>query len=505
MKPACLALLALLAAAGSGGCAYYNAMWSAEQYAKAARKAEARGQEAEARSQWALAAAKADAVVVKHPKSRWVDDALVLEAEGYARSGACPEATDIIPRARAVAKDVALRERLALAEAQCALAAGHPVQADAALEGVLTSKDHGRRSRAEYFAGQAAVLQLDYDAAVVHLRRSREPAARPLRAHALLALGAGHAVEAAAAIDSIGGDPAFETDRADLLVELSTVGGPAMASATLDRLIAQSRIPFAEQARLLIADGDRLAGAGDYQAAEARYRRAIDMAGAGSAEAGTARVRVQRLVIAQARQSGDLAPVIDALSNLSRAETGNTEAKHLLELLNLTVTSPPSAGARFRIAEVVRDSLAAPALAGQLFLDVAATDTASLYAPKALVAAIPLLPDRHDSIAAILDTRYPESPYTRAYHGEASVTYAAAEDSLARELGVAVATAAVVRAPATRFAIPIPGMRGPRLDEPAPQLAGEGPKGEEKTPARPGARPGNAKTTRDRPALPERP
>ncbi|HWC73947.1 MAG TPA: hypothetical protein VG454_08410, partial [Gemmatimonadales bacterium] len=101
MKPACLALLALLAAAGSGGCAYYNAMWSAEQYAKAARKAEARGQEAEARSQWALAAAKADAVVVKHPKSRWVDDALVLEAEGYARSGACPEATDIIPRARA--------------------------------------------------------------------------------------------------------------------------------------------------------------------------------------------------------------------------------------------------------------------------------------------------------------------------------------------------------------------------------------------------------------------
>ena len=492
--------------AGLGGCAYYNAMWSAEQYAKGARKAEAQGQAAEARSQWAQAAAKAEAVVIKHPKSRWVDDALVLEAEGLARSGSCEDADDVVARARVVAKGVELRERLDLAAAECALVAGRPVVADAAVAGVLQSKDRARRSRAEYFAGQAAVLRLDYGAAVEHLQRSHEPAARPVRAHALLATG--RAAEAAAVIDTIGADPNLETERADLLAQLAAVGGPEMASATLDRLLLHARIPFAEQARLLIADGDRRAARGDYQAAEERYRRAIAVADPVSNEAGVARVRVQRLVIAQATQRGDLVPVIEELSRLSRSEGGNADAAQVLAIANRAMTSPPSAGARFRVAEVVRDSLGALALAGQLFLEVAAADTASLYAPKALVAAIPLLPERHDSIAAILDTRYATSPYTRAYHGEPSIAYAAAEDSLARELGVAVATVRAVTPSAGRFAIPIPGTRGPLLDEPAPG-AGRGaqPGRPAATPpppaARPGARPAN--TTRDRPALPERP
>ena len=137
-RRAVLAAVPLLALCGGGmaACAYYNAMWSAEQHAKGARKAEAQGQESEARSEWALAAAKAEAVVIKHPKSRWVDDALVLEAEGLARSGSCEDATDVISHARPVAKDVALRERLDLADAQCSLAAGRPVQADAAVDGV---------------------------------------------------------------------------------------------------------------------------------------------------------------------------------------------------------------------------------------------------------------------------------------------------------------------------------------------------------------------------------
>ncbi|HEV2672650.1 MAG TPA: hypothetical protein VGU74_16270 [Gemmatimonadales bacterium] len=497
-----LAVAALLAVCGVAGCAYYNAMWSAEQYAKGARKAEAQGQESEARSQWAQAAAKAEAVVIKHPKSRWVDDALVLEAEGLARSGSCADAIDVIARARPVAKDVALRERLALADAQCALAAGRPVQAHAALDEVLKSRDRARRSRAAYFAGQAAVLRLDYGAAVEHLQRSHEPAARPVLAHALLATG--RAAEAAAVVDTIGGDPTFEVERADLLAQLAAVGGPAMASATLDRLLTHARIPFAEQGRLLIADGDRRAAQGDYQPADARYRRAIAVTDPVSSEAGVARVRVQRLLVVQATQRSDLTPVIAELTDLARVETGTTDAKHLLDLVNQTTTAPPSAGARFRIAEIARDSLGAPALAGQLFLDVAASDTGSLYAAKALVAAIPLLPDRHDSIATVLDTRYAASPYTRAYHGEPSVTYAAAEDSLARELGVAMASATTVRSSGARFAIPVPGTRGPRLDEPAVQPAAHAarPPG---TPPRPGARPTPANTQRDRPAAPERP
>src|ERR1700694_4957690 len=103
-RGAALALLAVLS-----GCAYYNAMWSAERYAKEARRLEARGQEAEARAQWALAAVKAESVIARHPRSRWADDALVLQAEGLARAGSCATAAAPLPQARALGTPAALR------------------------------------------------------------------------------------------------------------------------------------------------------------------------------------------------------------------------------------------------------------------------------------------------------------------------------------------------------------------------------------------------------------
>lgn len=485
-----------------GGCAYYNAMWSAEQYANGARKLEGQGRESEARSQWAQAAAKAEAVVIKHPRSRWADDALVLQAEGLARSGSCEDAEEVIVRARAVAKDEALRERLALADAQCALAASQPVQAEAAVRGVLSSRDQARRSRAEYFAGVAAGLRLDHAAAVGHFRRSGEPAARPARAFSFLELG--RAADAAAVIEEIGADPSFAEERADLLSRLSVVGGPELASATLDRLLTR-RIPLAEQARLLIADGDRRTGHGHYQEAAARYMRATAVGGLASNEAATAYVRVQRLTIIQATQRRDLEPVIAELRTLSRGERASTEAKQLLDQVTPVIAEPPSTmGARFHIAERVRDSLGAGALAGQLFLEVAAADPGSLYAPKALVAALALVPGRSDSIIAVLDSHYAGSPYTRALHGEASLAYAVAEDSLARELGVEVTSLAGGSLSGLRFAPPIPRVRGPGIEEPVTEPVSARP-ARTAPPPGPGARPVPANTPRQRPAATERP
>jgi len=236
------------------GCAYYNAMWSAEQHAKGARKFEASGREAEARSEWAQAAAKAEGVVTRHPRSRWADDALVLQAEGLARSGACEDAQEPLTRARSTVTNVALRERLDLADAQCALAV-RLGDVQGRLARVLASSNDARRSRAELLAGQAAALQLDYGSAADHLKRSRESAALPARARALLELG--RSQEAAATLITIGDSPVFETERPDLLDRLAAVSGPQVASTTLDRLLHKTRMPFAEQARLLIADGDR--------------------------------------------------------------------------------------------------------------------------------------------------------------------------------------------------------------------------------------------------------
>jgi len=491
--------LGLLAALS--GCAYYNAMWSAERFAKQAQRLESRGQDAEARQQWARAAVKAESVIARHPRSRWADDALVLQAEGLARAGSCASAAAPIAKARATASDAALRERAGLAAAQCALATGHPVEAQDVLAEALASEHAGRRSRAEYLAGQAAAARLDYAAAVEHFRQSREPAALLARARALLATG--RPAEAAALIDTLAGARLRETERADIFTDLAAAGGADAASAALDRLLGRARLPYAEQARLLIADGDRRLARGDRDAAAERYRHAATVAPAATSEAGIAQVRAQRVVTSGATRRDDLAPVAAELTRLTRTEGGASGSQRLLEMVTQAMSTPETPGARFRAAELARDSLDAPLLAGQLFLDAAAADSGSLYAPKALVAALALLPDRRDSIAAVLDARYSASPYTRAYHGEASVAYAAAEDSLARELGVVIARATV--ASGARFGVPLTGPRGPWLDEPA----GIGAAPAAARPARPAARPGDRPpppaTPRDRPTVPERP
>ena len=136
--------------------------------------------------------------------------------------------------------------------------------------------------------------------------------------------------------------------------------------------------------------------------------------------------------------------------------------KQLREVIHRVLTAlPETPAARFHAAELARDSLQASALAGRLFLE-AASDTASLFTPKALIAAISLVPERRDSIMAVLDSRYAASPYTRALHGEASVAYVAAEDSLGRELGVPGESTRLTPM-RTRSDVPVPGPRGPQL------------------------------------------
>lgn len=453
----------LVLAVSSAGCAYYNAMWSAEHYAKDARRAEQRGQASEARSHWAQAAAKAERVVIRHPKSRWADDALTLQAEGLARSGSCDEAGDVIKRVHQTVTDQALRERAALVDAECALSARQPLQAEAALGPALDSKDGSRRSRAEMLAGQASALRLDYDAAAGHFERSRETAARPARARVLIA--ADRPTEATRAIQSLTG-PEFATDRADLLTSLATASGAPAASAALDALLARGKhIPLQEQAQLVLADADRQFAHGDYASAAARYRRAAAIAPDATSEAGLAALGIQRVVLTGTSDRSDVKPVEAELARLSLAP-GAVAATHVLNLVRQATLVPETHAAGFRAAELARDSLAAPALAGSLFLEVAARDTASLYAPKALIAAIPLLPEQHDSIVTILNRRYASSPYTRAFYGEASVAYVAAEDSLARELGVQIARVAVVVGGAgARTNLPVPGPRGPHLED----------------------------------------
>ena len=446
------------------GCVYYNAMWSAERLARDARRFEAQGQVVQAKLTWGRAAVKAESVLVRHPRSGWADDALVLQGEGLARSGSCTAAAGPLARALTVVSEEKLRERAAIAAAECMLVLGKPRDARRLLVPVLGSQDGSRRSRAAYLAGQAALAHGDPGSAERLFARSQMSEAGPARIRALLA--AGQAEAATALVDSVARRNGDEAGWFEVMEELGrTVGATATADA-LDRLLARGRLPAGARARLLLADGERLQAERLVDRAAARYE-AVAALVPDSVESGQARIRGVLLQISLLREPADLDSVAGRLGRLAPGLSGAAlvESQALRLQLEAIQSGDSSEMRAFRAAELARDSLAAPKLAASLFLRFAARYPASLFAPKALIAAGQLLPDAVDSVEWVLRSTYPESPYTLAFHGAPSPAFRGAEDSLAIAFGVArpAALGAVV---GTRVAGPRPGPRGPELEPP---------------------------------------
>jgi hypothetical protein len=470
------------------GCVYYNGMWSAKRLAKDARRFERNGQDAEAKLAWARAAEKAESVVVRHPRSRWADEALVLQGEGRAGSGDCVGAAPILADAMTKIDDVGLRERAQLAAAGCALARGDLAAAGRGATPLLASGDAHRRSRAADLVGRAALARGDLAAAVDLLARSQEPGAAPARVRALIAAGRLEEAEAALQRPPSASGRFPEADWVGVFGELAAAAGPAAASRAVARFVPERRIPSGARARLLLADGDRLQAAGFVDSAQARYAAATALV-PDSAEGGRARVRTLQLQANAAARVEDLATSRAALEALQQGGgAGALEARALLQLIARVVAPGESDADRFRAAELARDSLGAPRLAANLYLDFARSHPASLFAPKAIVAALLLAPTEADSLLAALDSVYSASPYTQALHGQASPAFAAAEDSLALALGVS-APPPQVRALGSRTAAPVPGQRGPGLEPVFPTVAVPVPLRPGPTPARPVLRP----------------
>jgi hypothetical protein len=452
---------------GAASCGYYNGMWSADHFAARARRQEHAGRGDEARASWAAAAVKAESVVAHHPRGRWADAALVLHGEGLAKSGACERAEGPLARALEFVKDSSLRERAAFAAAECQLDARNPRAAEQLLQPLGASPRRASASRAAYLSGRVAEQRGDLLTAAGWYARSSEPLARPARARVLLA--AGRTAEALSFIDTLARGHVEEAVWALLLTAVADRAGVTDASRALDRLLATRRIVTGSRARLLLADGNRLLAVDSLAAAAARFEQVAAMV-PDSAEGQTARVRQLQVSAARARSVVELRIVqarVDRVAQDGTAGAALTEVRGLQRLIQSVITPGDSAEELpFRSAELARDSLQAPELAANLFVAFARDRPASLFAPKALVAAAALSSERRDSLIGVLYSTYAASPYALALRGESSPGYAAAEDSLARALGVALASTAFV---ASLVSPPVPGPRGPPLDAVGPE------------------------------------
>jgi hypothetical protein len=432
--PARLATL-LAGIALLGGCVYYNGMYNANRLAKSARKAERDGRVFEANNLWGQVITRAETLVVRHPRSKYVDQANMLRGLALARLDQCPAAVDPLGRPNVISRSGDLAEEAALALGRCRLELGDLALADVAFARVLASRDPVRRREARLRHAHILRMSGRYEEALAVMRENPDPRDR---SDLLLALaGAGHTQEAFALADSLlsAADTTFVWDS---LVAALGRQNPRAASALVTRLQADPRATPEMKARRLHEDAVRLATV-DSAASLARFEEAAALPGR-TESSGRARLRLLQRRLSGARTLDEVKPFADSLARLAEREGGSgaeatilaATVTRLRSLSDSTAAGAPLGDLRlFLGAEAARDTLGAALLAAGLFRRVADDWPASPYAPKALLAAGQLDPSDAETSRARLDSLYPDSPYLAVVRGEDAPGYRVLEDSLA--------------------------------------------------------------------------
>ncbi|HEU4682606.1 MAG TPA: hypothetical protein VFS51_12705, partial [Gemmatimonadales bacterium] len=250
------------------GCVYYNGMYNANRLAKSARKAEREGRTFDANNLWGQVATKAESVVVRHPRSKYADEAAVLRGLALARLGQCEQALGPLGRGAVIRGNSNLAEEAVLAMGRCQVTLGNLAAGDAAFVQLLDSKNSERRTEARYQHARAALHQGRYQEALSVLTGLRDPRADAERILAMA--GTGRTGEALLLADSLmsRGDT---TKPWDSLVVALGRQDPARASALVDRMRRLPNRSPEVQARWLFEDGQRLAHS-DTARAAARFR-----------------------------------------------------------------------------------------------------------------------------------------------------------------------------------------------------------------------------------------
>jgi tetratricopeptide (TPR) repeat protein len=440
-----------------GGCVYYNGMYNANRLAKSARKAEREGRTFEANNLWGQVATKAESVVVRHPRSKYAEEATVLRGVALARLGQCDQALGALSRATLGGKAGDLAEDALLATGRCQLALDNIPAGEAAFSQLLGSKDRDRRREAHFQHAKLLRQSGRYQEALRALEGVKDPRADSERILALA--GAGRLPQALALADSL--IARRDTTRPwDSLMVLMGQQNPAAASQLLDRirpLPVRSEI----QARRLLEDGIRLAST-DTARAGARLREVLSIGGHNDA-AGRASLQLILLDLRHVRRVEDLPLMVEALKGVSEHfETvayestllGGTIGGVHSAATSVTWETPQGDLRLFLAAEAARDSLRAPALAEGLFHRILDDYPNSSYAAKVVLAVQQLDSTWADSARGLLEGRYLDSPYLAVIRGgESSEQYRQLEDSLgayAATLGVKSPAPGVRRTPAVR-------------------------------------------------------
>jgi tetratricopeptide (TPR) repeat protein len=408
-------------------------MYNAKRWARRAERSERSGRIAEARERWQRASVHAESLVARHPRSRWVDDALLLRGRALVHLSAYTEAQLVLERAVAAAREEEMRRHAQVLLGRTYLALRAPERALAVLDSAAESAMPERRAEALLYRGRVRLALGEPSAALGDFAASTHSQAPIERARAGLLLR--DTSTALRLLDSlVSRGPFAEADWLPTLDSLGAAGAVTAASRLVDSLAARGDLGRGPRARLLLSDGDRLLGGSDTSGAVRRYG-SVERAVPDSVEGRLARLRranVALVVTDDTLRLDSIRAVVAAV-----ADAGGNPAREAAALVRLMAKADSLgriAGAEdahwFARAEFWRDSLDAPVLAARLFGGMAERFPDSPWTPKAILAAAALLHPASDSLLRLLETRYADSPYTVAARGGSDERYAVLEDSL---------------------------------------------------------------------------
>jgi tetratricopeptide (TPR) repeat protein len=407
---------ALLILLGAAGCAYYNGLYNARGLVDRAESAFRDGRDSVALAAWREAAAKADTVVTRYPRSKWTDDALLVAGVASAFAGNCAHGLERLAQwQRHPNADQRRRERVRVARGACLVRGGNPESALDSLAPVTRGGDETLSQIAAAWAARAALATGRRDSAL-----------------AFAALARSEALDAELASTAIATQ---QVDFAEQLLRrrapewraLSPFHAPIAALAksgrvasvdTIIRSALEGRATRVERARLLLEAGAWAEHAGRIEEARLRYDRALEL----TSDSTISKNAIVQLSLLEIRTASTLEA---ARSRLDRAKGRLADAPKIqradsgLRLASRLAVAADSTGASlFLAAEVARDRVGSASLARTLFLRAAREHHTSSLAPKALLAAAQLTPDSARVWRDFVRTRYASSPYARALDGD---------------------------------------------------------------------------------------
>ncbi|MDQ8154442.1 MAG: hypothetical protein P3B98_07240 [Gemmatimonadota bacterium] len=407
-------VLAAALLASSSACAYYNGVYNAKTELKAGDRLASTGRDAEASARYGEAAAKAESVLVRFPRTKWRPLALAIAGRGLALSGNCPAARGRLVEAAAAPLDARTRDLLVVAQGACDVREARPGAALAALEPLATRGHPDARASAALWAARAAIALGDAARARAVLGSLDAGAAQWELAQASLAAHQYAAAESLLTLRAARGDV-----RPDLTPMLRTLWLAGERQA-VERLVgryhgASTRAGEKLALHLLVADLQMDVGWDDAARAHLLAARRLSVDSVTDAEAAARRTL---LALAPRRRGEEVAAAVRRGSASGRGAALQRRLDDSVLLLELLAGRPDNSGATLYLAaEVARDSLRAPRLAVQLFRRIDAQVQGAILAPRGLSAAAVLESDSAAPWHARMRDRYPRSPWTLALDG----------------------------------------------------------------------------------------